>query len=252
MPTQTDSLWTRLTGSFRRHPQLDGDQQPPTPVGDDGLLTQPAELPDAAAEMADRPGPLARWARRDQAIIQLQEGYEKVTRVIEDIQTHLVQQGERSERICGALEQIARAMVESPQIARQQAQTLDHIAAQIEAGNARSQQIAEIISELPKVTRSQTDTLSGIGRQLEISNEQSVIASQTMDRLGTGLKTLGETSQTQGLILRDMSVKAAEQSEQLSRLVASQGKRFMMLFVVTIVLALAAIGAAVVGLAMRP
>jgi hypothetical protein len=251
MATQTASFWTRLTGSFRRRPQTARNGGNSPEVGEDDLLTQPMES-DTPPETPGRPGPLARWTRRDQAIIQLQEGYERVTRVIEEIQNHLVQQGERSERICGALEQIARAMVESPQIARQQAQTLDQIAAQLEVANVRSQHLADAVGEIPKAARVQTETLTGIGRQLEISNEQGVLASQTMDKLGTSIRTLGESSQAQSEVLRQMHIKAAEQGQQLAQLIAHQGRRFMMLFVVTILMALAAIGAAVVGLAVRP
>lgn len=252
MPTHTESLWTRLTNPFRRSSRSDGDNHSSVPVSEDDLLTQRADDPDPVTETPDRPGPLARWARRDQAIVQLQEGYERVTRVIEDIQAHLVQQGERSERICSALEQIAKTMAETPQIARQQSQTLDHIAAQIEAANARSQQLTDIISDIPKVTRGQTEMLTGIGRQLEISNEQGIVASQTIDRLGATLRALGETSQAHGEVLREMSTKAAAQGDQLTQLIAQQSKRFLMVFGVTIFMTLAAIAAAIVGLALRP
>lgn len=252
MPTQTESLWTRLTGSFRRRPSGTGKHEPSPTVSEDDLLTHSIESPEATGEAVARHGPLAAWRRRDQAIIQLQEGYEKVTRAIEEIQNHLAQQGERTERICSALEQIAKAMVESPQIARQQAQTLDTISAQLEAANARSQQLADIINEIPRTARAQSETLACIGRQLEISNEQAVVNSQIMDRLGGSLRALGENSQAQGEILREMSQQAAEQSEQLVRLIEQQGRRFTVLFAVTVFMALAAVAAVVVGLAVRP
>ncbi|MEP0842415.1 MAG: hypothetical protein HRF43_06855 [Phycisphaerae bacterium] len=251
MPTSTPtpSFWTRLFGRRSR----DGD--PPFAPG----FTEPMPTPnatdsaDAAAEPAERSaGPLARWSRRDQAIEKLQEGYERVNRVIEEIQKHLVQQGERSERICCALDKIAQAMADGPQVARQQALTLERIAGQIESSNARTQQLAEIVSELPKTARTQTDTLVGISRQLEVSNEQRLVTSQTMDRLGTSLQTLGETSLTQSEILRQMNQKAAEQSRQLAELIAEQGRRFQMLFVATVIVAVAAVGAAVAGILLRP
>lgn len=251
MATQTESFWTRLTASLRRRSATTTDRQPQPPLPEEDPLIQPSDV-EAISEQAARTSPLATWRRRDQAIIQLQEGYEKVTRVVEEIQTHLAQQGERTERICGALEQIAQVMAESPQIARRQAQTLDTISAQLEAANARSQRLVDLVGEIPQAARAQSETLTGIGRQLEMSNEQAVIQSQVIDRLGGSLQTLGESSQTQGQILREMSHKAAEQSEQLARLIEHQGRRFMLLLAVTIVMALAAVAAVVVGLAVRP
>lgn len=251
MSTQSNSFWTRLFQPFRKGAEPGGNNPMLDPMSQEEMHRRGEEA-DAGHEAPERPGPLARWARRDQAIQQLQEGYEKVTRVMEDIQTHLAQQGERSERLCSALEQIAKAMAETPQIARQQAQTLDQIAAQIEVGNARAQQLAEIVNELPRATRSQTETLSGINRQLEISNEQGIVASQTIDKLGTTLKTIGEATQTHGEIIREMSVRAAEQGKQMNELIAQQSRRFMWVFGVTIFMTLAAIAAAVVGLVLRP
>jgi len=48
--------------------------------------------------------------------------------VIQDIQAHLVTQADRSDRICASLDQLARSANELPAIAREQAQTLEHIA----------------------------------------------------------------------------------------------------------------------------
>lgn len=253
MVVKATPFWTRVAESLRLKTRETKQEKPKMPEAtDDALLTQPMDLPEPIAETPDRPGPLARWTRRDQAIVQLQEGYEKVTRVIEEIQKHMAQQGDRSERICTALEHLARAMSDTPAIARQQAQTLDVIAAQLEASNARTQLLADAIHEIPKATRGQSETLSGINKQLEVSNEQAVMAAQTMDRLGTNIRTLGDSTLAQGEILREMNAKAAEQNQQLTLLIANQSRRFLMLFVVTVVMAVAAIATGLIGLTLRP
>lgn len=256
--TPTTSFWTRLTGSFRRQARHNGDR-PRSPVMVNPLppaapaaepVVEPAEATADAPERGS--GPLARWTRRDQAIVQLQEGYEKVTRVIEEIQKHLVQQGERSERLCGALDRIAQSLAEGPKVARQQAETLERIVGQMESSNARAHQLAEIVAEIPKSARNQTETLVGISRQLEVSNEQRVVSSQTMDRLGSSLQSLGQTSQTQSEILKQMNVTTAEQNRQLAQLITEHNKRFQWLFGLTIAVSFAAIAAAALGLYLRP
>ena len=177
MSTESRTLWTRLAETLkirRRHDEAD----PGLPeVGDDGLLAEPAEPPgdgDAEPGAGKAPGPLARWSKRDQTLAKLQEGYEQVTELIEQIRNHLVTQAERSERICNALEQLARSTSDVPAISRQQGQTLETIADQLEATSTHTQQLAETMSEMPKITRAQTDTLAGINRQLEMTSEQNV------------------------------------------------------------------------------
>src|SRR5689334_9523561 len=109
---QSESWWTRLMDKFR------GTTTPPKPrldlpqIGDDGLLMEPPEYPLAEGEAAsaEKPaGALSRWNKRDQTLAKLQEGYEKVTQVVEAVQNHLAEQGERTERICQALEKLAHS-----------------------------------------------------------------------------------------------------------------------------------------------
>jgi hypothetical protein len=56
---------------------------------------------------------------------------------------------------------------------------------------------------------------------------------------------------TQIEALSQMNRKADDQNERLGKLIARQNKRFIMLFIVTTVLAVAAIAAAIVGMALR-
>jgi chromosome segregation ATPase len=258
MSPQTTSWFGRLAERFGKKTSVTSSDAPVDlpRVGDDGLLADPIELAsepceDAEAGSERSSNPLVRWARRDQALNRLQEGYERVNGVIEEIQKHLATQGERTDRICSALEQLARSTGEMAGQSRQQSEKLDSIAGHIEAGNARLGQLADAVSEVPTVARAQTEAIHGIRKQLEMSGEQSVVTSQTMERLSTAISTLGEVNTTQVEALSQMNRKADDQSERLSKLIARQNKRFIMLFIVTVVLAAAAVTAAILGLTLR-
>lgn len=253
MSIKSESFWSRITGAFRKN--AGNGNSPDLPeIGDDGLLAEPVDYPEPVGGECDpverTANPLTRWSRREQTLVKLQEGYDRLNDVIEEIQKHLVQQGERSERICTSLEQLARAMSDMPALQRQHAQSLEAIAGNIEAGNARMQQVAESVSELPKASRSQTEAISGIRKQLELSGEQNVVTFQTMEKLSHAISALGDVNTTQIEALNQMNRKADDQTEQLGKLIARQNRRFIMLFVVTIVLAVGAITAAILGLAL--
>ncbi|HPD30871.1 MAG TPA: hypothetical protein PLL20_12810 [Phycisphaerae bacterium] len=214
-------------------------------VGEDGLLADPVETAGKEEEtMPDRaPRPLARWNKRDQTLAKLQEGYEQVTRVIQEIQNHLVAQSDRSERICNSLEQLARSVNELPAIARTQTQTLETIAAHIEATGSRTRQMAESLADVPKLAKAQSESLISINRQLEIAGEQRSLTCQTLDRMGSALGTLSGSAQSQTERLKTIGDRTEQQVELLTEMISRQNRRFIMLFVVTIILAGAALTA---------
>lgn len=239
---ETGNWWTRLLERLAgRSPK--GADLPR--VGEDGLLSEPLDAVDAEAAPERPAGALARWSKRDQTLMKLQEGYERVTQVVEEVQKHLAQQGERTERICVSLEQLSRAMSEMPESSRQQTATLQSIAGQLETTGARTQQMAEAVSEMPKAARIQSETLAGIKRQMELTGEQNLVTGQSLEKLGAAISALGEFNSAQADALREMNAQASRQTEVLANLVARQSRRFVMLFVVTVVLAVMATGGAI-------
>jgi hypothetical protein len=248
MTAQPATFWNRLLTAVRIRPRQDKGPDGLPNVGDDGLLADPiVDLPgdaDAEAVTPDKaPVALSRWNKRDQTLAKLQEGYEQVTRVVQEIQNHLVAQADRSERMCVSLEQLAQSVTELPSIGREQTQTLETMAARMEATNTRTQQMAESLSEVPKLARTQSETLTGINRHLEMASEQSVMTSQTLDKIGSAMGTLSTASQTQTERLRMIGDSTDEHMDLLTQMLARQNRRFVMLFVVTVVLAVAAIAA---------
>ncbi|MHC4440959.1 MAG: hypothetical protein ACYTF1_07055 [Planctomycetota bacterium] len=250
MTTKLNSLWALLSGKLKSPSGSVEVGEDLPKVGQDGLLTEPVLHPAGAeSEMGSDKGsgPLSRRNKRDQAIVQLQEGYDRVTQLIEKVQDHLAAQGERTDRICSALEGLARSMSDMPNVSRQHAETLEDIVSQLETNNTRTQQLTETVGELPKVTQAQTDALTGINRQLEMAGEQNMLATQTMGKLGNAIGTLGESNTSQTEALREMNAKANQQHQALTELIAKQSKRFTMLFVVTVILAMSALASIIVG-----
>ena len=241
--TETRNWWHRLTDGLRQGRRDNGDHVLPA-VGQDGLLVEP--------ESAERPpGTLTRWSKRDQTLTQLQEGYEQVTRLVGDIQKHLGDQTAKTDRICSALEQLARSTSDLPEISRQQVRMLESIVGQLETASAGTQRLTAAVEEVPRIARAQTDTLTGINQQLGMVSEQNVVTAQAMEKLSTAISSVGEINGAQAQILRQMYAKTDEQNEHVNRLIDRQSRRFVMLFVVTLVLTAAAIGSLVFALVMR-
>lgn len=255
MESETKNWWQRLTGTLKKSHRDHGETELPA-VGEDGLLAEPAK-PNANSESepaADKPpGALARWTKRDHVLAQIQEGYERVNQLIADMQRHMASQSERTERMCNALEQLSRSMGDLPSLSQQQAQTLETIVGQLETANAKNQQLTSAVGELPKMARAQTETLAGINHQLEMAGEQSVVASQSMEKLGNAVKSVGDISSAQTEILTQLiNNKTDEQNKRIDQLAASQNKRIVILFIVAVVLSLAAIAVVIAIATLSP
>jgi septal ring factor EnvC (AmiA/AmiB activator) len=245
------SFWGRLSEMFR--PGRRGSRGL-GPVGDDGLLAE------GAASVADEDeGPpvpagksISRWTRRDQALQQLQEGYQRVTDLIDAMQKHMGEQSERTERIASSLDHLARVLSDLPTASRQQAQTLEAIASHLEMTNSRTLQLAESIRELPGATKAQGEALNGVTRQLEMANETHVQLNHTLSSLGEAVGTLRRSGEAQADSLRVLQSEAREREGRLAELILQQQRRFTWLFVITLVFASlgAAAGVAVVVLRM--
>lgn len=261
MTTKTAGLWTRFVDSLRIKPLKPFRRSDIPEVDEEGLLSQPAQHPadeGPSGEMDGAPGadghgggkspsPLSRWSKRDQTLARLQDGYDRMLHLMEDIQDHMATQGERGERICHSLEQLAKAMSDHPTTSRQQSEMLKTIAAQIETANTRNQHLVEAVSRMPELSQSQNESLNKLNRQLETANEQSASTHRAMDQVGGTLRSLGEAHGSQAAALREMNEKTNQQNELMIGLIAAQSKRFTMLFVVTLILAVAAVGATLLG-----
>lgn len=242
------SFWTRLSEMFR--PGHSGRNLPP--VGDDGLLANGAvgggEDDDGASTVSDKP--ITRWTRRDQALQQLQEGYQRVTDLIDAMQKHMGEQSDRTERIASSLDYLARSLSDLPTASRQQAETLGAIASHLEVTNSRTQQLAESISELPGATKAQNEALTGITRQLDMANETHVQLNHALSSLGEAVGTLRKSGEAQAESLRSLQEEGRDREGHLAQLVSEQQRRFTWLFAITLIFALlgAAAGTTVIVL----
>lgn len=253
MNGQTRNFWSRLTHSLRDKFSGNGHTMDDLTTADDQGIDHDGvgggESIDSAAE---RPGvgTLSRWARRDLSLTKLQEGYEQVSGLVSDIQQHMSTQSQRTDRICTALEQLAQSTGDLPEISRKQVDMLEAIAGQLETSNVKTQNLTEVVAELPEMSRTQAQTLASINQQIALVQQHSAVSSEVMDRLGQAIHTVGESSTAQAEVLRQMNTSSQEHNDKVNELIAGQTRRFTMLFVITLFLAVAGVAATFLALTM--
>jgi len=237
------TFWSRV-GRMLRTGRRSTERRDLPAIGDDGLLADgpPSESGEYEAVAASTEKPLLRWSRRDQVLQQLQEGYQRVAELIDAMQRHQVEQGNRTERIAVSLDHLARTMSDLPAASREQSKTLNSIASHLEVTNFRTQQLAESISELPGATKAQSEVLARMSRQFEMTGETNVHLRHALDALSRAVDSLRDSGQMQAELLRRFQLEGQQREGRLADLIAQQQGRFTLLFVVALVFAM--IGAA--------
>ncbi len=233
--------WSRLTGSLRGVEESESASLPP--VDEEGLLT----TQDESADTEKPPGPITRWSRREQALHQLQDGYDKMVGLLGSVQRHMEIQQARTEQLVDAVRQLSAVSQDTPTHVRRMVELMGSIASQLETTNVRTMQLADAVSELPQSVQRQTDTLKSLNEQLGLSNETRVQVANSLSDLGKAVHILNQQGQTQSDQLRLLQVAAEQRDEKLSDALRVQGKRMLITVIVTLVLALS--GLALAGLA---
>ncbi|MHC4092341.1 MAG: hypothetical protein ACYSVY_19065 [Planctomycetota bacterium] len=240
-------IWVRFGQWFKSVRRSGPGSEGLPPVTRDGLLQQGSARPVGGGD--GRPaGPLSRRRQHEQALATLQHGYRQVAELIDSIHTHLKSQDRRTREIARALNRLAETTSRLPEAAEGQEEKLGAIAAQIEASNDRARRWEQTLLDLPKLADAQREALTVVGRQFDTIQESDRQMAATLDGLRTALTSWGESSTAATEALIALQASAATRNQRLDALMTSQSRRFTLLFVMTTVLALAAIGTGIIAL----
>ena len=195
--------------------------------------------------------PLSRRKQREQTLDTLQEGFAKLVGLIDEIYQHLGRQDRRAEQIAEALTELADTTARLPEAAQEQSKQLGTIAAQLEAGNDRSRRWETAVRDLdlPRLAQAQRQALDAIGQKLEGARETEGHMLEALHGLGQAVSAWQETSTASTAMLQGLQETAAQRDEHLSALMTEHSRRFTWFFVVTLVLAVAAITMGILALA---
>ena len=169
------TIWTRVGHWFR--PMMRGTLTDHLPRTDGDGLLEPVPNPN------DGNGskglfPLSRRGNK-QALLQLEQGYRKLTGLVDSIHRHLEARDERSRRVADALAQMARTVAQLPPAAQGQRDQLASVAEQLEASRSTNARVAESVADFSKAVGAleqtygaSVDTLKDLQRSLDNREER--------------------------------------------------------------------------------
>ncbi len=215
-------------GGARRNTAADSAE-----LGDDGPL-KPAN------DLSSRGGVsmlLSRWQERSQSLERLEEGYQRLTELVDAIQSHLQNQDERSRTIANGLNSMVEHVARLPDALQQQHNQLAAIVEQLECAGARSGRMEAVLAELPKIADGQRQTLLALRDQIEASTKTQQGLLDSISGFSDAVGALNQSSTASMQTLRNVQASAEASQNRLANLFTEQSRRLSRLISAGLVVA---------------
>ncbi len=211
------------------------------------MLETPDQKPaDAARTRFFKPfgGP----SKRDQAIVNLQQGFGTLTDLMGSIRDNLDDQGRRQDELLRHLAQLPGLLQSLPENSKLQGETLKAIHVQMTQQTIHQEKLTEILDRVGDNANNQTQMLDGLRENVEQLHKHDAAIVDNISSVGSAMQSLGKNSATSALVLETLRDNINSRDGQIERILHKQAVRFTTMLTVAIFLSIAALVAvAIVG-----
>ena len=193
-----------------------------------------------------RPSVLRPFAKRDQAIANLQNGFDTLTDLMGSIKDNMADQGRRQDELLSYLSHLPKAIEGIPETNRLQVESLKAISARLEQQNNQQNLIGEILGKLADNDTQQRQVVEDVRTRVENVAEQNKNISENLSSVGSAMQTVSKNSQASAQVLEQVRDNIEKRDGQLERMMQKQATRFTAMLCVAIFLSIAALAAVVV------
>lgn len=181
------------------------------------------------------------WAKRDQAIANLQNGFETLTDLMTAIKDNLNDQGRRQDELLKHLAHLPQAIQSIPESNRMQSEALKAIHARMEQQNEQQRMIAEILNKVSDTGSEQKKTVEEMRERVETMAEHDRNITDHLSSVGSAMQTVSRNSQASAQVLEQLRDNINRRDGQLERIMHKQATRFTTMLAVAIFLSIAAL-----------
>ena len=183
------------------------------------------------------------WARRDQAIDNLNRGLGALSDLLISIRENMQKQGERQEHLLSHLSELPAALRAIPEAGRLQGETLKAIQQQIEKQTLQQSQLGQVLDRISQADTRHGRTLEALQQNLAAINQHDQAISFNLQTLGIALESVSQNSATGAKVLEQLRDNSARRDGELERVVKRHNTRFTTMLTIAIVLSMAALTA---------
>jgi hypothetical protein len=233
---------SRIGNWFRR--SANGVEQP--------IEAEPQILPteiDTGGDHQPDPEPEPRvtflrpWAKRDQAMENLNRGIGALGDLLTGIRENMEKQSLRQEDLLSQLSGLPEALKAIPEAGRVQGETLKAIHQQIERQASQQSKLGDVLERISQADSRQDSALDALHRTMSSMGDHEQAISTNLTTLGLALESITSNSQSSAQVLEQMRDGGARRDGELERIIKRQNTRFTTMLTIAIVLSIAALTA---------
>lgn len=219
-------LFSRIGGWFKPTPKVD--------VIDPGTKLANTEA---------RSSILHPWAKRDQAIDKMQEGFSTLTDLMSGIREGLNDQGRRQDEMLKILAHLPKVIESIPENNRLQNEAMKAIGSRLDQTNDQQRLIAEILNKVNDNGQDQRKTVEEVRDRVDSMADHERKISDNLSSVGSAMQSVSRNSQASAQVLEQMRDNMAHRDGQMELILQKQSSRFTTLLTIAIILSLAALAA---------
>lgn len=197
--------------------------------------------PESDAGASPRTSLLRPWARRDQAIDNLQQGFHTLTDLMGTIRDNLEASARRQDELMQYLSALPQVLQTIPESNRVQGESLRAIQSQLERQNIHQEKLSQILDKVSDAGVAQRQALDGLRERVENLNETDQKIADNLNNVGAAMQSVSKNSHTSTEVLHQLRDNLSARDGQLERILQKQSSRFTTLLAIAIFLSVAAL-----------
>ena len=230
---EKQSVWKRFGGWLKgnQYPKFGDDV---TNLDAEGLIVENTSQFDDDIALSAKSG-----SKKQKPLVAIEEGFNRLTDVIREMNDNVSLHREQAADLNHKVTMLAETL---PEGLTRQNKALTELAEYMKMQAIRQDQIADLMKSLPEDSRKQLEQLSEISGNVEKSLQNQNSQVEAFNDFNTNIRSVSEHSQAQAASLANIGQMMEENEKHLQEMITTQNSRFSMLFMMTIIMAVAALG----------
>lgn len=225
---ETETFLNRIGRLFKRPTKSNGDSHDATD-----------QNPSVTVEA--NPLTLRPWRKNSAAIAHLQDGFQSLTQLMDEIRQNMVNQSRRQDELIGYLSALPKLLESIPESGRLHAETLKAIQTQLQRHGDQQQTLGEILEKLAESGGDQKDLLEGLRERVETLNAQDKAMADSLGSVSAALEQSTRHSAAGTQVLENLGEHLKNRDGDLQKILQRQNARFTTLLIVAISISVAAL-----------
>jgi hypothetical protein len=183
------------------------------------------------------------WAKRDNAIENLQRGLGALSDLLVSLRDNMERQSQRQEDLLNQFAGLPEVLRSIPESNRLQNEALGAIQVSIERQTSQQSKLGEVLERLSAADSQQARTLDALQQTVVSMDQRDQAISLNLQSLGIAMESMSDNSQASAKVLEQLRDNAARRDGELERVIKRQNTRFTTMLTIAIVLSVAALSA---------